>query len=55
MRRKECKEVIDAYECYLYSRYGEQISYWCKYYPNFCKKCPQLEKIGERRVDSEKS
>ena len=54
MRRKECKEMLDIYECYWYSRYGKQTSYWCKGYPNLCKNCPQLEKIGGRRVDSEK-
>jgi hypothetical protein len=54
MRKKECKEVLDVYECYWYFQYGEQTSYWCKDYPNFCKNCPELEKIGERRVDSEK-
>lgn len=55
MRRKECKEMLNIYECYWYSQYKEQISFWCKDYPNFCKNCPQLEKTGERRVDSEKS
>ena len=53
MRRK-CEEVLDVYECYWYFKYGEKTSFWCKDYPNFCKNCPELEKIGERRVDSEK-
>ena len=53
MRRK-CEEVLDVYECHWYSKYGEQTFFWCKYYPNLCKNCPKLKKVGERRVNSEK-
>lgn len=40
------EEILDVYECFFYYRYGEKGLQMCKYYPDFCKNCPEPIKVG---------
>jgi len=40
------EKLLDVYECYWYWHCGEKCSDWCKGYPNFCNKCPDVRKVG---------
>ena len=40
------EEILDVYECFFYSKCGEKGLQMCKYYPDFCNRCPEPRKVG---------